>query len=192
MSDDVVLSDLEIMQRIASKDSKSLELLYDRYAPILYTLIYKIIGRKSSSEDCLADVFIIIWKKHGMFNIKTENVYSWLITLARNKAIDDKKRIIGQSLEEYTEEYENEKIIPDLSEAIDPLDLNTALDIRGNVSKAFQSLTDAQRYVIGLAYYEGLTESEIAQRLNIPLQTVQSKIKIALNNLKNLVRGTAQ
>jgi RNA polymerase sigma-70 factor (ECF subfamily) len=59
------------------------------------------------------------------------------------------------------------------------------------MDKAFQALTDAQRYVISLAFYEGLTEKEIAERLNIPLATVKSKIRIASTNLRNLLRGTS-
>lgn len=191
MATDLELTDFELMQKISSKDSKALELLYDRYSPILYTLINKIVRSRDIAEEVLADVFLIIWKKYYMFDMATENVYAWLITLARNKAIDAKKRMYGQLAAEYTDDYEDEFILPSLSKEIDPLDLMTALELRPNVDKAFQALTDAQRYVLNLAYYEGMTEKEIAERLNIPVPTVKSKIRIAISNLKNLLKGSA-
>ncbi len=190
MATDLELTDFELMQKISAKDSKALELLYDRYSPIIYTLINKIVRSRDMAEEVLADVFLIIWKKYYSFDMRTENVYAWLISLARNKAIDTKKRMYGQLTAEYTDDYEDEFIIPSLSKEIDPLDLMTALELRPNVDKAFQALTDAQRYVLNLAYYEGMTEKEIAERLNIPIPTVKSKIRIAISNLKNLLKGS--
>lgn len=191
MAAEIELTDFELMQRIASKDSKALEFLYDRYSPLIYTLVNKIVRSREIAEEVLADVFLIIWKKYYMFNMTSENVYSWLITLARNKAIDTKKRMYGHHTVEYNDDYEDEFIIPALSKEIDPLDLITALEVRPNVDKSFQALTDAQRYVLNLAYYEGMTEKEIAERLNIPVQTVKSKIRIAISNLKNLLKGSS-
>lgn len=191
MQTEADLTDFELMQKISAKDSKALEHLYDRYSPVLYTLINKVVRSREVAEEVLADLFLIIWKKHHMFDMTSENVYTWLILLARNLAVDKKKRMYGQHTIEYNDDYEDDVIIPSLSKEIDPLDLNTALEIRGNMVKAFQELTDAQRYVISLAFYEGLTEKEIAERLNIPAATVKSKIRIASTNLRNLLRGTS-
>lgn len=191
MAVDTELTDFEIFQKIATKDSKALEILYDRYSPVLYTLINKVVRSREVAEDVLADVFLIIWKKHYMFEASTENVYTWLITLTRNKAVDAKKRMYGRLSPEYTDDYEDEMIVPFLPKDIDPLDLVTAFEIQTNTEKAFNSLTDAQRYVLTLAFYEGLTEKEIAERLKIPLQTVKSKIRIAVSNLKNLLKSSS-
>lgn len=191
MAAEIELTDFELMQKIALKDSKALEFLYDRYSPLIYTLTNKIVRSREVAEEVLADVFLIIWKKHYMFDMTSENVYSWLVTLARNKATDSKKRMYGHLTTEYNDDYEDEFIIPALSKEIDPLDLITALEVRPNVDKSFQALTDAQRYVLNLAYYEGMTEKEIAERLNIPVQTVKSKIRIAISNLKNLLKGSS-
>jgi RNA polymerase sigma-70 factor (ECF subfamily) len=185
-------TDIELMQRVAGYDSKALEALYNRYSPILYTLIKKIVNDQKIAEEVLTDVFVIIWRKINFFDFSTKNVYTWLISLARNKAVDTLRRHRSDPVEEYTEEYENHFIIPQLSHEIDSLDLKTALNIKDSVEKALNRLTDAQQYVIYLAYYEGLTEKEIAAKLNIPLATVKSKIKIASSNLKeNLIRGDA-
>ena len=173
------------MQRVANYDSKALEILYDRYSPLLYTIIKKIVGDKDLAEEVLTEVFAIIWRKIELYNLEKDNAYSWLVGLTRNKAVDVVRRNNGQIENiHYSDEYENRFIIPKLSKEIDPLDLKTAFSISGNVENALNNLTDAQQYVLYLAYYEGLTQQQIAEKLNIPLQTVVSKIKIASNNLR--------
>lgn len=186
-------TDIDLLRRVAKHDSKALEVLYNRYSPLLYTLIKKMVTEQSLAEEILADVFVIIWRKSDKFNFNTENVYTWIITLARNKAADKikRKRFAGHT-PDYTGDFEDKYILPHLSQKIDALDLKTALNIKGSVETALNKLTDAQQYVIYLAYYEGLTEEEIASKLNIPIQTVKSKVKIALSNLKeNLIKGDA-
>ena len=184
-------TDIELLQRTANYDSKALEALYNRYSSLLYTLIKKIVDDETTAEDVLSDVFTIIWKKANYFDFSTENVYTWLVALARNKAVDSLKRLQeNNNLEPYSEDFENKYIIPHLSPSIDSLDIKTAINLKENVETALNKLTDAQQYVIYLAYYEGLTQKEIASKLNIPLATVKSKIKIALSNLKgNLIKG---
>jgi RNA polymerase sigma-70 factor (ECF subfamily) len=184
-------TDSELMQRVHVNDSKALEALYNRYSPILYTLIKKIVIDEEIAKDVLSDVFVIIWRKIDLFDFNSNNVYNWVISITRNKAIDTIRRARNLSeMEPYSDEYENNNIIPKLSETIDPVDLETAMNIKDEVESALDKLTDAQKFVIYLAYYEGLTQKEIAERLKIPVSTVKSKIKIALVNLKNnLVKG---
>ena len=184
-------TDSELMQRVHINDSKALEALYNRYSPILYTLIKKIVTDEEIAQDVLSDVFVIIWRKIDLFDFNSNNVYTWIISITRNKAIDTIRRARDLSeMEPYSEEYENNNIIPKLSHTNDPVDLDTAMNIKDEVGSALDKLTDAQKFVINLAYYEGLTQKEIADRLKIPLSTVKSKIKIALVNLKNnLVKG---
>ncbi|MHB1687024.1 MAG: RNA polymerase sigma factor [Ignavibacteriaceae bacterium] len=184
-------TDLELMERVASYDSKALEALYNRYSPLLYTVIKKIVTEERIAENVLSDVFVIIWRKVNLFDFRAGNVYTWLVTLARNKAADTIRRTrTEENVKEYIETYEDQFIIPHLSPEIDPLDLKTALSLKESVESALNKLTDAQQYVLYLAYYEGLTQKEIAGKLNIPYPTVKSKVKIALSNLKeNLIKG---
>ena len=190
MSPYTPLKEIELMQKVSEFDSKALEELYNRYSALLFALIKKVIKDENTAEEVLTDVFVIIWKKIDYFDFNTNNVYTWLVTLARNKAIDTLRRMSSTELSEYNEEYENEFIIPHLSLDIEPLDFVTALSIKDDIEKALNDLTDAQQYVIYLAYYEGLTQQEIASKLNIPLPTIKSKIIIALNNLwQNLNEG---
>lgn len=184
-------SDLEIMKKVASYDSKALEALYNRYSTILYTLIKTIVSDQKLAEEILSDVFVIIWRKVNHFDFEKGNVYTWLITLARNKAVDTlRMNKSGVETQPYSDEYENKFIIPVIKSEGKSLELKDALNRTVKMQKAMEDLTDAQQFVIHLAYFEGLTESEIAAKLNIPIPTVKSKIRIALNNLKeNLAKG---
>lgn len=183
--------DIDVMKRVAAYDSKALEILYDRYSPLLYTLIKKIAIDKSLAEEILTEIFVIIWRRIELFDIYSGNVYTWLVTLARNKAVDTiRRKNENVEMPEYTDDYEIDFILPKLSKQIDPLDLTTTNAIKDSFEVALNKLTDAQQYVIYLAYYEGLTQIEISEKLNIPYATVKSKIKIASANLREyLLKG---
>ncbi len=186
------LSDADLLRRIGQRDSRALESLYNRYSPLLYTVIKKIVGDQALAEQVLVDVYVLVWQKIKAFDERTNNAYCWLITLARNKAVDTLRRQRPDAADnyEYNTEFENYFILPRLSPDIDELDIKTAFSIKGNIEETLHKLTDAQQYVIYLAFYEGLTQNEIAAKLKIPVQTVKSKIKIALVNLKeHLLRG---
>jgi RNA polymerase sigma-70 factor, ECF subfamily len=187
VADSDSLTDAEIMLKVAGYDSKALEQLYDRYAPILYTLIKKIVTEKETAEEILSDVFVLVWRQIDQFDFKTNNVYTWLVTLARNKAIDVVNRKNGKLLPEYDEDYEKEFILPKLSPEIEPMELSEVMNKKERIEKALASLTDAQKYVLELSYYGGMDQAEIAGKLNIPTVTVKSKLQVAFGNLMKKV-----
>ena len=188
MSENNNLSDKEILLKVAGNESKALEELYDRYSPVLFTLINKIVQEKSAAEDLLSDIFVIIWQKINLFDSETGNVYTWMINIARNKAIDYiKRKSDAEEMQEYSDEYENQYIIPHLSSSAEQMDLDKVLSLKDKINDSFNKLTEAQQYVLNLAYYKGYNKEEIARELNIPLPTVKIKISLALGNLnKNL------
>lgn len=182
------ITDIEIFENIVKYDSKALEELYIRYSPILFSLIKKIVSDEKASEQILLDVFTVVWKKIDLFNFKTGNVYSWMIILTRNKAVEY-LRNKGELAKE-DDRYEDFYVIPILDNTIDSLSLNSAMKAKPEISEALDNLTDAQKYVLLLSFYEGLTLDQIAEKLNIPVPTVRSKITLALNKLReNLLGG---
>ncbi len=187
------LNDIELFKRILNKDSKALEALYDRYSPVLFTFIKRIVNDTAIADGVLADVFVIIWQKTSKLNFEHHNPYAVLINLCRNKALDTLRRAQNIELPEYTSDFEDEFILPKLSIHTPQNDLSKILLNREKIQFAIHSLTEAQQYVISLAYYDGLTESDIAAKLNIPLLTVKSKIRVALNSIKeNLAKEGIQ
>jgi RNA polymerase sigma-70 factor (ECF subfamily) len=184
---DIELADIELIQRITNRDSKALENLYNKYSPLLYTLVKRLVVEKDTAEEILADIFVIIWQKSSMFDINSGNLYSWLIYLSRNKALDFIRREKLLITDEYNDEYENTVVMPNISTIIPSNDLDKIFSSREKIYSAVHSLTEAQQYVLSLAYYDGLSESEIAAKLNIPLLTVKSKIRVALNSVKEIL-----
>jgi RNA polymerase sigma-70 factor (ECF subfamily) len=184
------LSELELLGLIARHDSKALEALYDSFSPLLYTLTKEIIEDTKTAENTLADIFTIIWRRSKDFHSSSGGAYCWIVQLARNKAIDVRRRKYhsDSAYPKYTVDYENQYILPVVS-----AELNSRISISDvkNLSHRFafsiSELTDAQRLVIRMAFYEGLTQGEISSKLNIPLQTVKSKVKNALLNLISTV-----
>ena len=192
MESDFSGSELEIMQKIFESDAQAIEALYDKYASLLYTFIKKIVKSKDKAGEALENVFLTICKKINYFDFETKNSYSWIITLAKNKAVYGLRK--GENAgdrENELNEPENDFIIPHISHLSEPLDLEKALEYKDKIENALNSLTDAQQYVIYLAFYEGLTQDEIAERLKIPLQTVESKIKISLIKLNENFAGNS-
>ncbi len=183
------LTDLELMQEIARFESRALEELYDRYSSLLYTIIKKVTPDQKTADQVLIDVFVIIWKRIGKFDFQSGNVFTWLVTLARNKAVDSlrNERSTEAPLLLYDDEYEDYYILPTFERGIDALDYKTAFTIKPKIERALSKLTDTQKYVLHLAYYEGFTIDEIAEKLNVPLETVRSKVYTALNGLRDFL-----
>lgn len=186
------LTDLELLSKISDQDSPAIEELYDRYSPLLYSLIKKIVKDNRLAEIILVDIFAIIWKKSGSIDFSTSSVYTWIITLARNRGVDNLRRTrsANKPLDIYDNTFENFFIIPMLDGNIDALDYNTAVSLRPKMAGALGKLTDAQKYVLQLAYYEGYTLDEISQKLQIPIEAVREKMMSAVHSLRqNLLGG---
>ncbi|MGQ9798475.1 MAG: RNA polymerase sigma factor [Ignavibacterium sp.] len=166
------------MQRVLKRDSKALEALCDKYSPLLYTLIKRIVNEEKLAEEVLADVFVIIWQKTQLYNFDYKNVYSWNVLLTKNKAVDILRSKNNTESTEYNDEYENTFIIPTIFD-YNEFGYEETFSKSEQLKSVISKLTEAQRYVIQLAFFEGLTEIEIASKLKIPLPTVKSKIRVA-------------
>ena len=181
------LSDIQLMELVKKRDKSALIELYRRYSELLFALANKITGNDELSSAILEKVFLITWNKIDFYFKGAQNPYAWFVTLTRNSAVDSARRNRGLLSEtsEYTEEYENRFIIPRLKEPMDPLELKVAEKIKPKFKDSLDRLTDAQKYVLHLAYYDGYTINEIAEKLRIPVQTVRNKIKTAIYNLRD-------
>ena len=186
------LPDLALLNKISEQDSRALEELYDRYSTILFSLIRKIVPDKRIAEIILVEVMAIVWKKSGLFDLENGSVYTWVVTLARNRAIDNirRTRSSDKSPDVYNDEHEDFFIVPHLDKHIDSLDLKTAMNIKTKMSDSLDKLTDAQKYVLHLSYYEGYTLDEISEKLNLPLEAVREKIMSAVSNLRENLVGS--
>ncbi len=177
-------TDIEILSKVADSDIAAMEQLYDRYSSLLYSLIKKIVSDTETAEKILLEVIVIVWKRIDDFSFDKKNAFTWLVLLSRKKAFDFLRREQGKkSMPVYDEEYERSKILPKLSRELQPIELNDVLKVKNEMGKIISELTDAQRYVLSLFYFDGLNETEVAEKLKIPVSTVKSKLNIALDAL---------
>ena len=180
------LTDSDLMTLVIKRDKTALVELYRRYSKLLFPLIQKIVGETEIAAGLLEEVFLIIWKKAHKYSEQPDDPYTWIITLARNRAVDSARRGRNSlsASQYYDDDYEDKFILPRLAEGIDSITLDLAQKIKPNFEEALEKLTDAQKYVLHLAYYDGFTLNEIAGKLNIPVETVRVKIKNAVYNLR--------
>lgn len=179
------MTDHELLEKVQNRDSAAFSELFKRYSSIIYTLTSKILEDDELGREEMTEIARIIWKKSNLYNPQIQNAYSWIMHLTRNKAVYRlKKSQSPETVDDYSDEFENYFIIPHLSNLIDTLDLETAMSIAPDIEQSLMNLTEAQQYVIYLAFYTGLDQSEIAAKLNMPVAAVKSKVKQALVNLR--------
>lgn len=186
MSKYLNLSENELVQKIKKKDPRALEEVYDRYSSLLYSLIKKIITDDKNSNEILTKVFLILWNKIDAYPEQTRNLFVWLINITRNLAIDHLRRKLSPTeINDYNNEYEDKFIIPILDLKIDPLDLKTAMVIKPKLDEALNKLTDIQKQIIHLSFYEGFTVDEISEKLFIPLEKTRQLVADSVFDLRN-------
>lgn len=183
--------EVDIMRRIKNKDEQALSELYDLYNRLLYGMIFSIVKSKPEAEDILQEVFIKIWKKAGSFNQQRGNVFSWIVTLTRNRAID-RTRSKGYKNQQKTTGDINSPAINLKSEHYDPLETTILADRSELVNQALSEIPEKQCKVLEIAYYRGLTQSEISDKFEIPLGTVKTRMRQGMIKLKDILEAQIQ
>ena len=178
--------DVKVLGRIVRGDESSLSELYDRYNQLLYTFGMRILRSAEETEDLLQDVFLQVWNKADAYEKGKGTVYTWLVTMTRNRAID---RVRSKGFKQQSQHLN----ITDMMLVADPRSSNphaaTVVDEDQKfITAALQKLTVDQQQVIALAYYEGYSQSEISEKLNIPLGTVKSRMRKGLMELRSMLQ----
>jgi len=164
---------------VAGKDSQALADLYDRYAPVSLALAGRILGDRSEAEDVLQIVFTRVWQEAGRYDAAKGSPTSWILSWVRNGAIDRLRR--REALQRAT--LHSLDHAPAGHEEPAGHDEQSALE-RERLQKAVASLPADQRQVIELAYFEGLSQTQIAQRLGEPLGTVKTRVRLGMSKLR--------
>lgn len=177
-------ADHELIRAIAQKDQRALEALYDRYSKLLYSLILRIVRSATEAEDILQEVYLQVWHKASTFSSLRGNLYSWLVTLARNRAID-RLRSKSQRQQRLRSPEEELLSLSDQTTQANPLLVLEVKEAGKILRSTLRKLTKSQRDILELAYYEGLSQSEIAEKLGTPLGTVKTRMRKAMMTLRD-------
>lgn len=178
--------EVQLMKRIKARDEDALEELYDLYKRLLFGMILSIVKKREEAEDVLQEVFVKIWNKADSFNEDRGNVYSWIVTLTRNKAID-RIRSKGYKTQKKASVSIHEPLFTLEGDKYDPMESTIFSDRAELVKKALQEIPESQSQVIKIAYYRGMTQSEIADHLDIPLGTVKTRTRQGMIKLKRIL-----
>lgn len=182
-------TDDELMRRVAEGDSDALAQLFRRYAGAVYSLAYRMLNDREGAEDLLNEVFVRVWRQAPTFDSHRGKFSTWLMSVARNLGIDElrSRRSRPQRADPLSPDDPDMDLV-DESEDVER-DVWYA-ERRRLIRQALRELPAAQRQALELAYFEGLTQSEIAERLGDPLGTVKTRVRLGLHKLRDLLLGT--
>jgi len=182
-----VSSDAALVHRLLQRDVRAFEQLYDRHSRLVYGLVLRILQQASTAEEVVQDVFLQLWRNASQFDTARGAFIPWLLTLARNRALDHLrlKSERQRRREDQTEELAPVVSAPDFEGSID--EQRRAARVR----QLMAALQPQQKRALELAYFEGLSHSEIAAKLQEPLGTVKSWIRNGLLKLKEGLQATA-
>ncbi|HSE25383.1 MAG TPA: sigma-70 family RNA polymerase sigma factor [Pyrinomonadaceae bacterium] len=180
------IDDVALLKAIAGKDEKAVSQLYDRYRVVLFGLLVRILNNREEAEDVLQELFLQVWHRAGDYDPNRGRPFTWLVTLARSRAIDrlrsvaSRERVANESAREVTEEVSDA-----VADAV-------RSEQRGIVTSALSQLPEEQQKALVLAYFDGLTQSEIADRLGAPLGTVKTRMRAGMMKLREVLGGKSQ
>ena len=164
----------ELVASLKRNEKRAFDYLYDNYSSALYGIIYRIVNDEIQAEDVMQEVFLKIWRKINDYDPSRGRLFTWMMNIARNSSIDHLRK---------------EKVtLDDIDESVSKLDKMAhfqpeiaTLDLRELMKK----LKPERHILLDMVYLQGYTQEEAATKLNIPLGTVKSRIRIALQDLKN-------
>lgn len=187
--EDTSLRDFDLLKSISAQDSEALSKLYDRYSRLVYSLAWRILRDPHAAETAVQQVFLGIWRRASQYDPARAAVSTWLISITRNQCIDElRKRKRGKEIP-WTQTAES---IPDEAQSRNPLAGFIQDEKHRLVIQALEEIPDSQKVVIYLAYYDGLSHREIAEKLNEPLGTVKTRIQLGLDKLRGALKAYSQ
>jgi RNA polymerase sigma-70 factor (ECF subfamily) len=173
--------DRELARRLKARDPHAMSDLYDRYGRLTYSVIYRMVRNPAAAEDLVQETFLRVWNRAASFDQERGALGPWLLTVARHRAIDYLRSIDGRMSADSLEidRLDHPRLFTDFE--------NRALSIdRARLIRvAFEKLSPNQRMVIELAYFEGLSQTEMAERMKQPLGTVKTWVRSALKVLRD-------
>jgi RNA polymerase sigma-70 factor, ECF subfamily len=184
--------DAYLVGKIVQRDQEALMALYSRYSSRVYTLIFRMVREQMAAEEILQDVFVRLWNQPDRYTADRGQLLSWLFAIARNAALDFRRRETRRSRLAPTESISNPAPSIDLQQALVSDSLLKDPEVVAAVRQALAQLPTAQRELLELSFYEGLSHSEITQRTGEALGTVKTRIRLGMGKLRDVLRVWGQ
>ena len=175
--------DSALIAKMTAGDELALSALYDRYAPLLFGMLSRVLNDRQAAEEVLQDVFLQLWNNPARFDATRGSLPAWLVVIGRNRAIS---RLRGRRDREVLEEEEGD-FAGTFASAQNIEDEAARAQLARNVTAALERLPIEQRQALELAYFEGMTQTEIAARTGAPLGTVKTRVRTAMQSLRQIL-----
>ncbi len=179
------LSDEALLNAIAGGAVWAMELLYQRYCRILYSLVYRMVANQQVAEDLLQDSFLAVWRRAPSYSPQISTVRNWLFSIAHHRTVDYLRRVRRQST--IQEVFLEELALHERIASPDTWDEAWRSVKSSHVRAALMKIPIEQRLVIELAYFQGWTHTEIAGGMQIPLGTVKGRMRLGLTRLREVL-----
>jgi RNA polymerase sigma-70 factor (ECF subfamily) len=176
-------SDTELIGRASEGDARALEVLYDRYSRVVYSFALRIVGDPQLAEELLQEVFFRAWQQGAAFRAARGSFVTWLLSITHNMAIDEVRKRRRRPQRADNEEPEV-ALAAVQDEGQDVEEEVWLASLRTTIALALEQLPPAQREAIELAYFQGLTQREIAERLGEPLGTIKTRMRLGIQKLR--------
>ncbi|MFA9479448.1 sigma-70 family RNA polymerase sigma factor [Phycisphaerales bacterium AB-hyl4] len=179
------LSDRELMRRVVDRDRTALAELYDRYSHYVQAACLRVLANMTDAEDVTVQVFIEVWERPGRFEASRGEFVTYLMILARSRATDLRR---SQTRRRQLMRNAADELIMPMVDTTTPAESASWRERRGRVRRALSRLGELQREAVELAFLEGLSHREVAERLNTPLGTIKTRIRLGLIQLRDSLR----
>ena len=176
----------EWLKRIKNGDKQAMKLLYRKYKNLLFGMIVSILKDREEAEDCLQEVFTQIWEKADYFDSEKGRAYSFIVTMARNKAIDRTRSKQFKQADIADNTINDSTIIPESDEK-NPHEAMEFRERAAIVRSALQKIPEKERELLIVSYYKGLSQSQIAEKMDIPLGTVKYRMRQGMIKLRDYI-----
>jgi RNA polymerase sigma-70 factor (ECF subfamily) len=178
------VQDATLLRLIGERRPEAVSDLYDRHAPTLLALGRRILGTTTEAEEVLQEVFLHVWNQSGRYDPERSSVSTWLVLITRSRAIDRlrNRKVVDRTHEQAHAADPVRDASPEGPEAV------FIRERRQRVKRELENLPPEQRQVLEMAFYEGLSQSEISARAGLPLGTVKTRTLLAMKKLRNALR----
>lgn len=181
--------DAELVGQMARGDEGALGRLYDRYGPVLYAVAFRVVGEQADAEEVVMEAFAQAWREAGRFDAERGSAAAWLTMMTRSRALDRVRARSRRARLTDAAAGETPGSSPAMSMGAPEPSRGVEQDERARaVAAALAALSPPQRQAIELAYYQGLSQSEIAEHLREPLGTIKTRMRLGMQKLRDVLR----
>jgi RNA polymerase sigma-70 factor (ECF subfamily) len=177
-------SDDALLDAIRRRDETAIAALYDRYGRLAFGLAYRVLGERNAAEDVVQEAFLSVWRRAASFETARGSARTWVLSIVHHRAIDRLRGTAGRirqdaPIDDFERTLATEDPWREVSQVIQ----------RETLQRAIATLPDAQRQAVELAYFDGYTQQEIAQKMDVPVGTVKGRLRLAMQRLRSLLAG---